>query len=690
MSRTLRQARLAVPVLLATAFTVVAVIPTVASAVAWTPGVEIAPGQSCTNSMYGCYTADVATAPDGTTTAVWLTNSGSTGQLTASTRALGEAAFGAPVNVGPTTSLSTMNDAGAYASIAVAGDGTTLVAWRDNFYIRVAARTPGTSSFVAAGSFQSSPSSWPVIAASTDGTVTVAWNGSNGGVYAATRAAGQSTFGTAEELSGLSVPVALRALRPLIAMTPDGTTAVAWYITGPSARVVVRPAGTTSWGTAQTIVGAQNYVTALAAGADGTMALVSQGTSNEVFAVVRPPGPATSFGSPRTATASGTAPDVAIDASGNVHVVWAAGDLYASALPVGSTAFDAPIQLATPGGTSFGAPVAQISSAADGSVTAAYEVDQTGSSDFAIASRTRPPGANTYDPAVVVSNANTTPALGVVPAIAGGPGNLMTAVWPSASQTAISTAWTLPPQRTLTITPGGAGSGVVTSSPAGIDCGTSCSASFAEGSTVTLTATAPPGMVFAGWTGGGCSGTGTCVVTMGAAQSVTATFNLVPTSNSTSASSSATAGTTPPAGPPSKALGVTIPDSLATAGLPVSADGKVGLPLQCPSGVIGICDASGALSLTLPASVQAERRTREQASRVRVLARFRGVEIAAGRKRLHTVRLAPATYSALRRAGVRRVPATLRIVNRMASGQPVVTRERVWLRIAPMTVAVTG
>ncbi|HEY2311042.1 MAG TPA: hypothetical protein VGH46_08005 [Gaiellaceae bacterium] len=68
------------------------------------------------------------------------------------------------------------------------------------------------------------------------------------------------------------------------------------------------------------------------------------------------------------------------------------------------------------------------------------------------------------------------------------------------------------------------GSGSVTSSPAGIDCGSTCSASFASGTSVTLTAAADSGSTFAGWSGGGCSGTGTCQVMLSAATSVTASF----------------------------------------------------------------------------------------------------------------------------------------------------------------------
>jgi hypothetical protein len=43
---------------------------------------------------------------------------------------------------------------------------------------------------------------------------------------------------------------------------------------------------------------------------------------------------------------------------------------------------------------------------------------------------------------------------------------------------------------------------------------------------VALTASAASGSVFAGWSGGGCSGTGACTVTMSGAQSVAATFNV--------------------------------------------------------------------------------------------------------------------------------------------------------------------
>jgi hypothetical protein len=79
--------------------------------------------------------------------------------------------------------------------------------------------------------------------------------------------------------------------------------------------------------------------------------------------------------------------------------------------------------------------------------------------------------------------------------------------------------------RMLTVTKNGTGTGTVTSSPAGISCGSTCSTPFADGAVVTLTPAADPGSTFTGWSGA-CSGTGPCTVTMDQARSVTATFDL--------------------------------------------------------------------------------------------------------------------------------------------------------------------
>jgi hypothetical protein len=78
---------------------------------------------------------------------------------------------------------------------------------------------------------------------------------------------------------------------------------------------------------------------------------------------------------------------------------------------------------------------------------------------------------------------------------------------------------------TLQVLKAGTGSGTVTSSPSGINCGSTCSKSFSSGTTVTLTATPSAGSVFAGWSGGGTSGTGTATINLTSNTTVTATFN---------------------------------------------------------------------------------------------------------------------------------------------------------------------
>lgn len=77
----------------------------------------------------------------------------------------------------------------------------------------------------------------------------------------------------------------------------------------------------------------------------------------------------------------------------------------------------------------------------------------------------------------------------------------------------------------LTVRLAGTGSGTVTSSPAGINCGTDCDEVYRQGTSVTLTATPAAGSTFTGWTGGGCTGTGTCTVTMNSAVAVSASFS---------------------------------------------------------------------------------------------------------------------------------------------------------------------
>jgi hypothetical protein len=78
----------------------------------------------------------------------------------------------------------------------------------------------------------------------------------------------------------------------------------------------------------------------------------------------------------------------------------------------------------------------------------------------------------------------------------------------------------------VNVTNSNQGSGTVTSSPAGLNCGNGCTSAvkgFNSGTVVTLTETPSNGSTFQGW-GGACTGTGTCNVTMSSSQTVTAAF----------------------------------------------------------------------------------------------------------------------------------------------------------------------
>ena len=90
----------------------------------------------------------------------------------------------------------------------------------------------------------------------------------------------------------------------------------------------------------------------------------------------------------------------------------------------------------------------------------------------------------------------------------------------------------------LTITKSGDGTGTITSNPVALNCGSTCTASFSADSPITLSANVASDSIFSGWSGGGCSGTGSCVLTLSSSTSVSANFASSP--------------------PPSHSLGVTL------------------------------------------------------------------------------------------------------------------------------------
>ena len=79
---------------------------------------------------------------------------------------------------------------------------------------------------------------------------------------------------------------------------------------------------------------------------------------------------------------------------------------------------------------------------------------------------------------------------------------------------------------TVTVAKDGNSTGSVTSIPAGIDCGITCSTTFLHGTVVTLTA-APAEHTVVGWSGDCVADGSSCITTVTAAQNVTATFSLI-------------------------------------------------------------------------------------------------------------------------------------------------------------------
>ena len=98
------------------------------------------------------------------------------------------------------------------------------------------------------------------------------------------------------------------------------------------------------------------------------------------------------------------------------------------------------------------------------------------------------------------------------------------------------------PQYTASVSLVGSGTGLVTSFPTGVSCGSTCSAAFPSGTAVSLVATPAPGSVFGGWSGA-CSGADSCNLTLTSNQSVTALFNPAPAPQSTLTISPAGSGT---------------------------------------------------------------------------------------------------------------------------------------------------
>jgi hypothetical protein len=139
-------------------------------------------------------------------------------------------------------------------------------------------------------------------------------------------------------------------------------------------------------------------------------------------------------------------------------------------------------------------------------VTAHAPATAVSGTSFTVAA-TAPAGAVVYSSFGVCSNVGATFTMtsgtGTCTVKYDQPGNDSYNVAPQVVETVSAAV----PRFTLTIAKAGGGSGTVTSSAGGINCGTTCAADFDSGTSVALTATPAENSTFAGWSGA-CSGTG--------------------------------------------------------------------------------------------------------------------------------------------------------------------------------------
>jgi hypothetical protein len=385
----------------------------------------------------------------------------------------------------------------------------------------------------------------PQVATGPDGATTIIWRRDNGSSYivqAATRAANATTFSTPIDVSTIGA----NALSPQLAIGPDGTTTITWTRPNSSSNYIVqaatRAANATTFSTPIDLstTGQSAESPQVATGPDGTTTITwtrSNGSAYIVQAATRAAG-ATTFSTPidlSTIGGNALSPQVATGPDGTTTITWTryiCSNLIVQAATraAGATTFSTPINLSGTGGN---AENPQVATGPDGTTTITWTRPNS-SSNYIVQAATRAAGATTFSTPIDLS---TTGQSAGSPQVATGPDGTTTITWtrengngpvsgPMRSPEGIVQAVTAtPPPSVLTVTK--AGNGTVTSTPANINCGTTCTATITNLTTITLTATPAADSTFSGWSGD-CTGISTCTVSMTDARNVTATFTLTP------------------------------------------------------------------------------------------------------------------------------------------------------------------
>ena len=487
----------------------------------------------------------IAIAPDGAVTAVWSHFGGTSTIIQAASRPAGSNTWGTA------SDLSATGQSADSPQIAVASDGSATAVWirydGANNIIQAATRPAGGSWSAPSDLSVTGQSAFsPQIAMASDGSATAVWSRFNGAKYiiqAATRPAGGS-WGAPTDLSATGQ----NAGTPHIAIASDGSASAVWRRSNGANYIVQaasRPAGG-SWGAATDLSApGQNadIDPQIAMASDGSATAVwsrSNGANSIIQAATRPAGG--SWGAPTDLSATGQSafyPEIAVASDGSATAVWRRSNganniVQAATRPAGGS-WGAPTDLSAAGRN---ADAPQVAVGSDGAATAVW--NRSNGTNSVIQAATRPGGGSWGAPADVSGPGDAEDAQ-----IAVAPDGTAAVIWDEWNSGFIQATVSAAPNATLTVATTGTGTGLVASSPAGISCGATCSASFALSSTVTLTATPAGGSTFAGWSGD-CSGASTtCTVTILGAASATATF----TAAGPTPSGGSSNGTSPAAAP---------------------------------------------------------------------------------------------------------------------------------------------
>ena len=526
--------------------------------------------------------ADVAVAPDGTTTIVYTRQENPFTSIRAATRPAGQSDF----------IYSDVSIPGAGSDnrprIAVSPDGTTTVVWHEggNDEIWVATRPPGHSTFPDPTQTRpqrlSDPTlgfinTTPQVAAADDGSVTAVWEATdNAGsstarrrVQAATRLPGYQDFSPAQNVSipgpfGPETPPfpplpdrsAFPAF-PQVAAGPDGTTTVVWSrfsdANGGTIQATTRRAGQARFpDPTQTPpadlspAGEDARTPDVSVGINGQTTVAWQGqdqsaTNLTVEVATRQAGAGT-FGGPQeiwvVPPADGEpVPQVAHAPDGQTTVVWGYAQIFSSTRGATSSNWGPATPISDPPVDSGTNHAPKIAVASDGRATVAW-LEGFARPAARVLAATRAGGSDDWSsPAVLDADpgpGGTGPF--ATPAIAVAPDGRATVAWTTkalrpGTNPAEGVILTIDSDATfygLEVTTEGTGSGTITSSPAGISCGATCTSTFPLSTPVVLTANPSAGSSFAGW-GGACSGSAsTCTVRILGDRSVTATFSKNP------------------------------------------------------------------------------------------------------------------------------------------------------------------